>query len=93
MNFGSVDIGAPLTVSSFGSIRLKFDEFYKELGLDMDKEIKITQVRSTIGRLPAHRRTVRALGLRRIGHTVVQKDSPAIRGMVNTVSYLVKVEE
>lgn len=59
----------------------------------MDKEIKITQVRSTIGRLPAHRRTVQALGLRRIGHTVVQKDSPAIRGMVNAVSYLLKVEE
>lgn len=59
----------------------------------MDKEIKITQVRSTIGRLPAHRRTVKALGLRRIGHTVVQKDNPAIRGMINTVSYLLKVDE
>ncbi len=59
----------------------------------MDKEIKITQVRSIIGRLPKHRRTVRALGLRRIGHTVVQKDSPAIRGMINTGNYLLKVEE
>ena len=59
----------------------------------MDKEIKITQVRSTIGRIPKHRRTVRALGLRRIGHTVVQKDSPAIRGMINAVNYLLKVEE
>lgn len=59
----------------------------------MDKEIKINQVRSTIGRLPAHRRTVKALGLRRIGHTVVQKDNPAIRGMINTVSYLLKVDE
>lgn len=59
----------------------------------MDKEIKITQVRSIIGRLPAHRRTVKALGLRRIGHTVVQKDSPAIRGMINTVNYLLRVEE
>ena len=61
--------------------------------IEMDKEIKITQVRSTIGRLPAHRRTVRALGLRRIGHTVVKKDSPAIRGMINTVNYLLQVEE
>lgn len=61
--------------------------------IEMDKEIKITQVRSTIGRLPAHRRTVRALGLHRIGHTVVKKDSPAIRGMINTVNYLLKVEE
>jgi len=59
----------------------------------MDKEIKITQVRSTIGRIPKHRRTVRALGLRRIGHTVVQKDSPAVRGMINAVNYLLKVEE
>lgn len=59
----------------------------------MDKEIKITQVRSTIGRLPAHRRTIRALGLRHIGHTVVKKDSPCIRGMINTVCYLVEVEE
>lgn len=59
----------------------------------MDKEIKITQVRSIIGRIPAHRRTVRALGLRRIGHTVVKQDSPAIRGMINSVNYLLQVEE
>ncbi len=59
----------------------------------MEKEIKITQVASTIGRIPAHRKTVRALGLRRIGHTVVQKDSPAIRGMITTVNYLLKVED
>jgi large subunit ribosomal protein L30 len=59
----------------------------------MDKEIRITQVRSTIGRVPKHRRTVKALGLKRIGHTVVQKDNPAIRGMIDSVSYLVKVEE
>jgi large subunit ribosomal protein L30 len=56
-------------------------------------EIKITQIRSVIGRTPKHRRTVKALGLRRIGHTVTQKDTPAIRGMINSVSYLVKVEE
>ena len=56
-------------------------------------EIKITQIRSIIGRLPKHRRTVRALGLKRLGHTVTQKDTPAIRGMIRSVSYLVKVEE
>jgi len=56
-------------------------------------EIRITQIRSVIGRKPKHRRTVRALGLRRIGHTVTQRDTPAIRGMVESVSYLVKVEE
>ena len=56
-------------------------------------DIKITQIRSVIGRVPKHRRTVKALGLKRIGHTVTQKDTPAIRGMINSVSYLVKVEE
>jgi len=56
-------------------------------------DIKITQIRSVIGRVPKHRRTVKALGLKRIGHTVIQKDTPAIRGMINSVSYLVKVEE
>ncbi|KXS55755.1 MAG: 50S ribosomal protein L30 [Candidatus Adiutrix intracellularis] len=59
----------------------------------MDKEIKITQVRSTIGRGPRHRRTVKALGLKRLGYTVVQKDSLAIRGMINSVGYLLKIEE
>ena len=59
----------------------------------MEKEIKITQVRSIIGRLPRHRRTVRALGLRRIGQTVIHKDGPAVRGMINSISYLLRVEE
>ncbi len=59
----------------------------------MSKEIKVTQVRSTIGRIPKHRRTIRALGLRKINHTVVHKDTPVIRGMIDQVSYLVKVEE
>jgi large subunit ribosomal protein L30 len=55
-------------------------------------EIKITQIKSTIGRIPTHRRTARSLGLRRIGHTVVHRDHPTIRGMINQISYLVKVE-
>jgi large subunit ribosomal protein L30 len=55
--------------------------------------IKVTQVRSASGRKPTHRRTIRALGLRRIGHSVVQPDNPAIRGMVAQVGYLVRVEE
>ncbi len=59
----------------------------------MQKQLKITQTGSAIGRIPAHRRTLKALGLRRIGHTVIHNDNPAIRGMVNTVNYLVKVEE
>lgn len=59
----------------------------------MTKEIKVTQIRSLIGRLPKHRRTVRALGLTKINKTVVHKDTPNIRGMINQVRYLVKVEE
>ena len=59
----------------------------------MAKTIKITQVRSSIGRLPKHKATLIGLGLRRIGHTVEREDTPAVRGMINLVSYMVKVEE
>ncbi|WP_063654802.1 50S ribosomal protein L30 [Candidatus Arsenophonus triatominarum] len=59
----------------------------------MAKTIKITQFRSTIGRLPKHKATMIGLGLRRIGHTVEREDTPALRGMINLVSYMVKVEE
>ena len=59
----------------------------------MAKEIKITQIRSTIGRLPKHRRTVRALGLTKMNQTVVHQDSPSLRGMINQVCHLVRVEE
>ncbi|MDY6322672.1 MAG: 50S ribosomal protein L30 [Succinivibrio sp.] len=57
------------------------------------KTIKVTQTKSTIGRLPKHIETVRGLGLRRIGHTVELEDTPSVRGMINKVSYMVKVEE
>ena len=60
-------------------------------GADMAK-IKISLIRSTIGSLPNHRATVRSLGLRKIGSSTVQDDTPAIRGMVRTVSHLVTVE-
>ncbi|MFH1136301.1 MAG: 50S ribosomal protein L30 [Pseudomonadota bacterium] len=59
----------------------------------MDKEIKVTQIRSIIGRPEKHRRTVRALGLKKMHQTVVHKDTPVIRGMINAVCHLVKVEE
>ncbi|CAQ86286.1 50S ribosomal protein L30 [Photorhabdus australis subsp. thailandensis] len=59
----------------------------------MAKTIKVTQIRSSIGRLPKHKATLVGLGLRRIGHTVEREDTPAIRGMINLVSYMVKVEE
>ncbi|MGL4602122.1 MAG: 50S ribosomal protein L30 [Plesiomonas sp.] len=59
----------------------------------MAKTIKVTQTRSSIGRLPKHKATLRGLGLRRMNHTVELIDTPAVRGMVNQVSYMIKVEE
>ena len=56
-------------------------------------EIKITLVKSTIGAIPKHKKTVQALGLRKVNSSVIQQDNAAIRGMVNQVSHLVKVEE
>ena len=56
-------------------------------------ELKITLVKSTIGAKPAHKKTVQALGLRKLNRTVIQKDNAAIRGMCDKVSHLVKVEE
>ena len=56
------------------------------------KTIKVTQVKSIAGRLKNHRACVAGLGLRRIGQTVEVEDTPSVRGMINTVSYLVKVE-
>jgi large subunit ribosomal protein L30 len=56
------------------------------------KMITVTQVKSTAGRLKAHKACVAGLGLRRIGHTVQVEDTSAVRGMINKVSYLVKVE-
>jgi large subunit ribosomal protein L30 len=56
-------------------------------------QLSITQVRSLIGSKEDQRRTVRALGLRRIRHTVVQPDRPEIRGMIAKVSHLVEVRE
>ncbi len=55
--------------------------------------LKITQQKSLIGRKAEHRRTVRALGLRRINHSVIHDDNPVIRGMINHVRFMVEVEE
>jgi large subunit ribosomal protein L30 len=57
------------------------------------KKLKITQVRSGIGRPETHRRTLRALGLKRHQQTVVHEDTPALRGMIFQVQHLVKVQE
>jgi large subunit ribosomal protein L30 len=56
-------------------------------------QIKVTQVKSAIGRKRNQRETLRTLGLKRIHDTVVQEDRPEIRGMVATVPHLVRVEE
>ena len=56
------------------------------------KSIKVTLVKSVIGRIEAHRATVKGLGLRRMHHTVELQDTAAIRGMINAVGYLLKVE-
>jgi large subunit ribosomal protein L30 len=57
------------------------------------KTIKVTQNKSSIGRLPKHRASLLGLGLRRINHTVEIEDTPSNRGMINKVYYMVSVEE
>jgi large subunit ribosomal protein L30 len=59
----------------------------------MATTLRITQIRSTIGAKPKTRGTIRALGLRRINHTVELPDRPEIRGMLARVNHLVEVEE
>ncbi len=58
-----------------------------------EKKLKITQVRSAIGLAKDQKATVRALGLKRMNDTVVQADTPVIRGMVFKVKHLVRVDE
>jgi len=58
----------------------------------MAKTVKVTLLRSVIGRLPKHQACVAGLGLRRIGHTVEVEDSPSVRGMINKVNYMLRVE-
>ena len=55
--------------------------------------LKVTQVRSVIGSLENHKRTVRALGLKRLRDEKVHADTPQIRGMIHRVRHLVRVEE
>ena len=57
------------------------------------KKIQVTLVRSTNGRLASHKACVAGLGLRRIRHTVEVEDTPAVRGMINKVAHLVRVED
>jgi large subunit ribosomal protein L30 len=55
-------------------------------------KIKITQVRSGIGQIKNKKLTLKALGIKKTGHSVIQNDTPCIRGMVKTVNHLVTVE-
>jgi len=56
------------------------------------KMIKVTLVRSPGGKLPKHKECVKGLGLRRMWHTVEVEDTPSVRGMINKVNYMVRVE-
>jgi large subunit ribosomal protein L30 len=55
--------------------------------------IKVTQTKGSSGRLKNHQACLIGLGLRRIGHTVEVEDTPSVRGMINKVNYMVRVEE
>ncbi len=61
--------------------------------MTQDKRIRVTLVKGLRGTLAKHRESVKGLGLRHREHTVEVEDTPAIRGMINRVSYLLKVEE
>jgi large subunit ribosomal protein L30 len=60
---------------------------------DSGKKIKVTLVKGLTGTLRTHRESVKGLGLRHREHSVEVQDTPAIRGMINKVSYLLKVED
>lgn len=57
-----------------------------------DKKIKVTLYKSLIGTKQSHRATVRGLGLRRLNSSATLEDTPAVRGMINKVAYMVKCE-
>jgi large subunit ribosomal protein L30 len=57
------------------------------------KNIRVTQTKSSSGRLQSHKATLTGLGLRRIRHTVEVEDTPEIRGMINKVYYMIRVED
>ncbi len=59
----------------------------------MAEKLKITLVKSTIGAIPKHKKTIAALGLKKVNKTVEMPDNAAVRGMIHQVKHLVKVEE
>lgn len=70
-----------------------FDLAYNLGGVIVAGKLKITLVKSTIGAVPKNRKTVEALGLRKLNKTVEMPDNATVRGMVQQVRHLVKVEE
>ena len=59
----------------------------------MAEKLKVTQIRSTIGRIEKQKQTIKALGIRKLYQSVIHKDSPQIRGMIEKVKHLVRIEE
>jgi large subunit ribosomal protein L30 len=59
---------------------------------DITGNVKVTLIKSTIGKKASHKATVIGLGLRKINHTVELKDTPEIRGMIKSINYLLKIE-
>ncbi len=57
----------------------------------MSSQLEIKQIKSEIGSPPSHRGTLRALGIKRMNHTVVHEDTPVVRGMIRKVAYLLEV--
>lgn len=57
------------------------------------RKTKITQIRSAIGRPEIHKRTLKALGLKKMGQSVVHMNTPQVQGMIKAISHLIKVEE
>ena len=57
------------------------------------KKIRVTQTKSSNGRLQSHKATLTGLGLRRIRHTVEVDDTPENRGMINKVNYMIRVDD
>ena len=72
--------------------KIEKKETAKKVATKKVSTLSVTLIKSFYGRLPAHRATVNGLGLKRINHTVELQDTPEVRGMINKVSYLLKVE-
>jgi large subunit ribosomal protein L30 len=59
----------------------------------VERKLKITQIRSTIGRIKKQKETIKALGIGKLNQSVIHKDTPQIRGMIEKVKHLVEVKE